>query len=149
MTFETRIASTMADATTARAWLRERLAALTTDDPAFVPDILLVFGELVTNSVRHAYGAGATGSIDITLAISDQWLELSIRDYGRSMDLSKYRAPDLSTPHEGGYGIHLIRRLTDEFRIETPEGGGNRFIVRRRFAVAAQGGASRAGSEER
>lgn len=144
MTFETRIVSTMADATKARAWFRERLAAVATDDSAFLPDILLVFGELVTNSVRHAYGADATGPIDIALTLSDEWLDLCVRDYGRAIDLTKYKAPDLSKPHEGGYGIHLIRRLTDEMTIETPEGGGNRFTVRRRFAITAQGGGAAA-----
>jgi len=128
----------MADATMARAWLRERLDALSAEDAACIPDILLVFGELVSNSVRHAYGPGATGPIDISLSFSDEWLELCVQDYGRSMEIAKYKAPDLSTAHEGGYGIHLIRRLTDEVTIETPGGKGNRVTVRRRLAAAAQ-----------
>ncbi len=146
MTFEKRIANSLEEATISRTWLRECLESLSFDDASLVPDMLLVFGELVTNSVRHAYGTAAAGPIDISLVVTDEWLELSIRDYGRSMNLANYREPDLSTPNEGGYGIHLVHKLTDEFRIDAPGGQGNRFIARRRLAATAQRTAPRSES---
>ncbi|MFN0151034.1 MAG: ATP-binding protein [bacterium] len=146
MRFEKRIANNLAEATMARTWLRECLDALSTEDSDLIPDISLVFGELVTNSVRHAYGEKLCGPIDIALSLSDEWLELSIRDYGRSMDPATYTRPDLTKPNEGGYGIHLVKKLTDEFRIEVPGGEGNRFVVRRRLAGRVQRTAERSES---
>jgi hypothetical protein len=49
------------------------------------------------------------------------------------MNEAAYREPDLSVAHEGGYGIHLIRLLTDECTIEAPAGEGNLITVSRNY----------------
>jgi anti-sigma regulatory factor (Ser/Thr protein kinase) len=134
VTFESRIASDLAEATRARAWLRERLLqALSPEERDAIPEVLLAFGELVTNAVRHAYGPGAQGPIDIAVSVEEGWLEIVVRDYGRLMDPHAYHPPDLREPHEGGYGIHLVRQLMDDLAIGSAEGGGNRCAVRRRL----------------
>lgn len=84
-------------------------------------DLLVVFEEVVTNVVTHAYRSSA-GPIEITAERSVDALTLTIRDDGPPFDPVAYPEPDLDLPVEkrplGGLGVHLVRRLCDRIRYQ-------------------------------
>jgi anti-sigma regulatory factor (Ser/Thr protein kinase) len=55
-----------------------------------------------------------------------------VRDYGTSFDPSSYRPPVPDELPESGYGIHLMRLLTDEVR-HVNEGDGTRVVMFKRL----------------
>jgi len=131
--FERTLPSDLAAGAEARAWLADCLACLPEDSRPAIPDVVLSFGELFTNCVRHAYGPGATGRIEVSLVVIPEEIVLTVRDYGRTLDTGCVTEPDLSRANEGGYGIFLVRTLADEVEFEAPGGIGNRVTLRRRL----------------
>jgi serine/threonine-protein kinase RsbW len=85
------------------------------------------------------------GKIDLEIALNADRAEIRIRDYGRGFDPGKYRAPDLDRPREGGYGIHLMKGLTDHLEHRVMEEGTLVLMTKLRRSpvgcgeVAAQG----------
>lgn len=134
-TFHTTLPSDLAEGARGRAWLADCLACLPEASRAVIPDVILAFGEVFTNCVRHAYGPGVSGRIDVSISAMPHEIRLSIQDYGKTMDPACVREPDLSLPHEGGYGLFLIRTLCDEVEFEVPGGVGNRVTLRRTLPV--------------
>ena len=126
------IDSRLEAAAEARAWLVEQAsqAGFSADT---INDLKLALTEAVTNVVRHAYGGEPGHQIILSLAADAEALTLTVRDYGRPFDASLYQSPDLSEPQEGGYGMLLLRRLTDEARYDTSsETGTTLTLVKRR-----------------
>jgi serine/threonine-protein kinase RsbW len=76
-------------------------------------DLAVALSEACSNAHRYAYAGRTDGRIDLRVALHGDRVELSVRDYGKGFDPKAYREPDLSRPREGGYGIHLMRGLTD------------------------------------
>ena len=75
--------------------------------------ILVAVGEACANSIEHGYGP-AGGSLELSLARSDRYLEATIRDYGR------WREP--RGTHRGR-GIGMMRRLTSSVDVvRRPDG---------------------------
>jgi anti-sigma regulatory factor (Ser/Thr protein kinase) len=102
----------------ARCWLsRHALAAGIPEQT--VRDLGLVVSEACANIIKHAYGGRPDLPIELHLAIEPARLVLSIRDVGTKFDLQGYQPPDLSEPHEGGYGVFIIRSLMDEVVYDT------------------------------
>jgi anti-sigma regulatory factor (Ser/Thr protein kinase) len=142
--FQTTLPSDLGAGAGARAWLADCLSCVPEESRAVIPDVVLAFGELFTNCVRHAYGPGVAGRIEVALAVTSDEICLSVQDYGRTIDASHIAAPDLSRANEGGYGIFLVRTLADQVEFEAPGGVGNRVTLRRRLdaASAARPGAA-------
>ncbi len=116
----------------ARDWLAER-ASRAGFSSQTVSDLKLALTEAVSNVVRHAYGGEPGHQIVLSLAMDDEALTLTIRDFGRPFDPGRYREPDLSEPQEGGYGVFLMHNLMDEVRYDTSSGVGTTLtLVKRR-----------------
>jgi serine/threonine-protein kinase RsbW len=75
-----------------------------------VLEIQLALQEACTNVVRHAYPEDrAAGQIVVRADLFPRLLRLEVTDEGESYDFDHIPPPDLSSPQEGGLGIHLIR----------------------------------------
>jgi len=98
---------------------------------AFVDDVVLAVSEAVTNSVLHGYESTHEGIVDVRLFFSGNALHLVVRDYGISIAKNGYAAPDLETPHEGGYGLFLIQALTDSVTAVPLEQGNEIHMVKK------------------
>lgn len=129
--FRREIAADLDELRPARRWLVGCLAYLAPRERSLASDLELVLGEILSNSIRHAYAPGEKGRIEVGVELGSGEVILTVRDYGRAMDPASYRKPDLAVPHEGGYGIFLVGKLADEMKIESPEGVGNLVTVRR------------------
>ena len=62
--------------------------------------------------------------IILSIGIEGDKLLLTIRDFGKKFDLSRYKPPNLDRPAESGYGIYLIRELMDEVEYDTSPSQG-------------------------
>lgn len=102
----------------ARRWAAERVRAAGFDEDAIFA-VELALSEALTNVIRHAYGGDEGQEIHLALAINDEKLDLTIRDFGQKFDPADYTPPDLDEPAEGGYGVYLIHELMDQVTYDT------------------------------
>jgi serine/threonine-protein kinase RsbW len=88
-------------------------------------NIELAVNEAIVNVITHAYGDSGKGKLEITFEILREAFRIQIRDWGLGFDVSAIRDPDLSVPHESGYGVYLIRQLMDEASYQPGTQNGN------------------------
>ena len=96
----------------------------------------LVLAEALNNIAEHAY-AEAPGQVGITLPIGRAGLECDLVDQGRPMPeaqlpaglLPRFDPGDLAQLPEGGFGWHLIRRLTRDLAYRRSAAGNHLHFV--------------------
>jgi serine/threonine-protein kinase RsbW len=91
-------------------------------DPALLADIKTAVTEACNNVVLHAYPGPAKGRMEIDANPADQYVTITVRDYGGGMQ---------PHPDEGsggvptaGFGLPLIAALSDKFEIHGGSGLG-------------------------
>ncbi len=138
---ELRIRSHPRDLALIRRWL-ERIGKAHGLTPREIGDLKVATSEACTNIIRHAYRGDPSQSIILRATSSPEGIEITIRDFAPPLDPPFLHAPDFTEPHEGGYGIFLIRQLTDAVELSHPEGGGNelRMVKRRNSLEKREGG---------
>ncbi len=115
--------SRLEEITRARQWLTEHASAQGFSDKE-VRNLGLVVSEACANVIKHAYGGRAGNPIELRLTIDERSLTLKICDTGVKFDLEGYQPPDLSEPHEGGYGVFIIHSLMDEVEYDSSQERG-------------------------
>ena len=89
-------------------------------------DLKLALTEACTNSVRHAYGNGKAGVVEILYELEPDRLVVEVADSGTGFSKAE-RSADEEELAEGGLGIAIIRAVADELEIgERADGGGSR-----------------------
>ena len=96
--------------------LRDRIARSVLDDAQ------LVVSELVTNAVRHS-GASGGGVVVLYVEVTGTTVRLEVGDPGCGGVIAP-RAPDLE--HGGGFGLHVVRALSERWGLEQAAAGGTR-----------------------
>ena len=83
-----------------------------------IMSINLVLEEAVTNIIFYAFENKAEHEIEITIALNNRQLEITIVDDGKPFDPTQKAQPDITLPAEdraiGGLGIFLIQKMMDE-----------------------------------
>src|SRR5215211_4867461 len=87
-----------------------------------IEDMRLAVTEACTNVVRHAYGDGEPGPVQILIRPVDDSLQVIVSDEGRGLGPS----PDTAGP---GLGLPLIAALTDSLEIEQEPSAGSRLLM--------------------
>jgi sigma-B regulation protein RsbU (phosphoserine phosphatase) len=89
----------------------------------FAYQIELVASEVITNIIRFAYSQG-DGKIRGELMLEGDRMQIDFYDDGLPFDLSSLPDVDLDQTHEGGYGLHIVRQLTNQmiYTPSTPKG---------------------------
>jgi len=94
----------------------------------------LVFEEIVTNVIRHGYRDDGSHQIDVSLAIGDEAIEMTIEDDGRAFDPLQRPDPVLPKTLEaaplGGLGVMLAKKLSRSLDYERTAGGRNRLVAK-------------------
>jgi serine/threonine-protein kinase RsbW len=89
-------------------------------------DLKLALTEACTNSVRHAYGNGKAGVVEIVYELQPDRLVVEVADTGAGFSEDEL-AEETDELTEGGLGIAIIRAVADELEIaERAAGGGSR-----------------------
>ncbi len=112
------ISSQFEEISRVREWLGGHASAAGFSDQE-VRGLKLAVSEACANVIEHAYKGEPGNPIELHLVVNEESLVLTIRDFGAKFDLEKYELPDLSEPHEGGYGVFLIRSLIDKVEYDT------------------------------
>jgi serine/threonine-protein kinase RsbW len=86
-------------------------------------DLKLALTEACSNSVRHAYGDGAVGVIEIVYELLPDRLAIEVADDGEGFDPAQADPDNAESMTEGGLGIAIIRSIADELEIGVREGG--------------------------
>jgi serine/threonine-protein kinase RsbW len=90
--------------------------------PDVVEDMRLAITEACTNVVRHAYGEGQLGTIDVVIRPSGDRLQLIVSDHGSGIGPSS----DLAGP---GLGLPMIAALADDVEIGPGPQSGSRLVM--------------------
>jgi serine/threonine-protein kinase RsbW len=85
-------------------------------------DLKLALTEAVSNSVRHAYGAGANGHVDVTYELHPDRFGIEVVDDGRGFDPHEAASFENGELSEGGLGIAIIETIADELEIDSQVG---------------------------
>jgi len=99
--------------------------------------------EILSNIVRHGTAGLEDRFIEVTFALVDGSLQLTIVDDGPELNPLTLPEPDLTAPledrHPGGLGVHLVKHLCD--RVDyTRRDGRNHLILTCRGPGAEQPG---------
>ena len=123
---ELRVAATVENVRQISDFVRDRAKRLRlTDDVLF--DIDLAVEEASTNIVRHAYGPGRAGDIQVRVEAADDALRITLTDWGLPFDAdAAHLAVDvpLEVRAEGGMGVLLVHKLMDEVTRPTASAPG-------------------------
>ena len=95
-----------------------------------IRELHVVFDELLSNIVRHAYLDEENHEIEVEIDDSSKSLKITIEDDGIPFNPLEADKPDTSSPLEerpiGGLGIHLVLNMVDEL---TYKRDGDRNVV--------------------
>jgi two-component sensor histidine kinase len=85
----------------------------------------LIFHELFSNALKHAFPAGRSGTIDVALHCTPHQLTMQVRDSGVGVPLA------LDWQHTNTLGLKLISMLTDQLggRLCLDQEGGTTFTL--------------------
>jgi len=89
----------------------------------------LAVDEALANVIKHAYGGAADKKIEIEIEelneeVKEQGLKVSIRDFGKAVEISKIKGRKLTDIRPGGLGVHIMRKVMDKVVFECPPSGG-------------------------
>ena len=99
-------------------------------DEETLGDLKLAVTEACSNSVRHGYGDGGDGVVEVVYKLQPDRLVIEVADDGPGFAAVGGRADEQNLV-EGGLGIAIIRAVTDEFeagRRSTGRGSRLRFV---------------------
>ncbi|AUG79573.1 hypothetical protein CFP65_4853 [Kitasatospora sp. MMS16-BH015] len=94
----------------ARARRLTRTALAAWGAPGLADSAELLVSELVTNALRYGQGA-----VSITLALTEQALQISVADFGRGLPQPREAAPEDSS----GRGLAIVSALCSKWTVTT------------------------------
>lgn len=89
-------------------------------------NVLLALQEMVTNVLRHAYDLDDSKPVEVAFELSDDLLQVELRDQGPPFDPLAHQGEALfgqDMPTEcGGFGIHIARLVMDRVEYSRVDG---------------------------
>ena len=98
-------------------------------------EVVLAVDEACANCIRHAYEGRTDEPVELLLASSPEWIEITVSDQGRpcAPERVAYRPLVAPAPHEvrpGGLGVRLIYEVFDEVIFNPGTESGNCVTMR-------------------
>ncbi len=84
--------------------------------------IILAVDEACSNIIKHAYEGDRSKTIDVTVTVADEDIQIALRDRGKRVEVSKIAPRELSDIRPGGLGTHFMNAVFDSVRYD-PNGG--------------------------
>ena len=97
-----------------RSMIRIYLKAHKVDETDEV-QLLSIVDELATNAIEHGYSYDEKGEIKIVLNIFKRTIFLSVEDSGKGYDAD---IVNLDRKEDGGFGLFIVKKLVDVFKVE-------------------------------
>ena len=98
-------------------------------------EVVLAVDEACSNCIRHAYKGRTDEPVELLLALTGEWIEVTVSDRGAPCpsERTAYRPIERRAAHEvtpGGLGIKLIYEVFDEVVFRPGPSGGNCVTMR-------------------
>jgi len=95
----------------------------------------LAVHETVINAIAHGNKSDPHKQVRLRFQIHSDRLEIRIRDQGSGFDPRRVADPlaDQNVLRVSGRGVFLTRTFMDDYRVETPPGGGTEVILVKRL----------------
>jgi len=81
--------------------------------------------EAIINGLEH--GGEDNPRVDVVFTMTPEELIVDVRDFGKGFSPSVVEDPDiekkLGTKHKRGWGLKVMKSMSDDFRIESNNGG--------------------------
>lgn len=110
----------------------ERLAKHLGIAEAKVGEAKIIVAEAVTNALEHAGEADPTVRVEFTMTTEE--ITIFVQDKGKGFDPAAVEEPDvtakLHSSYKRGWGLKLMKSLSDDFRIESGN-QGTTIIIRK------------------
>jgi len=95
-------------------------------------EIVLAVNEACSNVINHAYHGETNRPITLECSLSDEGLDVRVRDEGDRFDFDSVPDIDPTELRAGGRGVFLIRRYLDHVSCTArPEGGNELRLFKR------------------
>ncbi|MBX2990579.1 MAG: ATP-binding protein [Bacteroidetes bacterium] len=89
--------------------------------------------EAIINALEHAGEENPVVQVEFTM--SKQELTIFVRDYGKGFQPSAIQSPDIGkkfgSKDKRGWGLHLMKSMSDDFRIESKETGTKITLIKK------------------
>ena len=103
--------------------------------------LVLAVDEACCNIIRHAYGPGQSGDIDLNLTSDSGMLEFRLFDTAPPVDPARVQPKALGECRSGGLGVALIDSVMDDWKLQARPGGkGNRLVMHKRINITRRNG---------
>ena len=126
----------------AAAGALDRFEAAHTLDPEAGWPVHVALDEVLSNIVSHGTAGRPDPVIEVTFALVDGSLEITVVDDGPEWNPLTLPPPDTAAPLDarrpGGLGVHLVRNLMDRVTY-TRQDDRNRLVFARRCDAAVRG----------
>ena len=90
-----------------------------------ISEARLLVTEAIINGLEH--GGEDNPRVDVVFTMTTEELIVDVRDFGKGFTPSMVEDPDiekkLGTKHKRGWGLKVMKSMSDDFRIESNNGG--------------------------
>jgi len=100
-------------------------------------EIVAAVNEACSNVITHAYGGEQQLPVTLECTVSDEGLEVRLRDEGHQFDFDAVPELDPTEVRNGGRGVYLIRRYLDDVSSAVSPDGSNELRMFKRTARSA------------
>ncbi len=103
-----------------------------------IQNLTLVLDEAITNVIRHGYDGDPSGKMRLRICVENRRLKFYLRDFAKTVDVSRIKPRDLTECRPGGLGINFIDSVMDDWRFAKPDtGAGNILIMTKHLGTQA------------
>jgi len=90
-----------------------------------VGEAKIIVTEAIINALEHAGEKNPT--VDVEFTMTTREITIFVRDYGEGFEPSSVEEPDIkakiTSKNKRGWGLHLMKTLSDDFHIESNRHG--------------------------
>ena len=90
-----------------------------------VGEARLIVTEAIINGLEH--GGEVNPKVDVEFTMTTKELTIFVRDYGKGFEPSSIEEPNiqktLGGAHKRGWGLQIMKSMSDDFRIDSNHGG--------------------------
>ena len=93
--------------------------------------IVLAVDEACSNIMRHAYEGKTDQPIYATFCLDPKMMEITLHDYGKSVEAKKIKSRKLDEVRPGGLGVHIMKTVMDKVEYKNGTKDGNILIMKK------------------
>lgn len=110
-----------------------RLASHTGIPDEKVGEAKILVTEAIINALEHS--GMSEPSVDVEFTLTKESLVIFVKDQGKGFEVGSVEEPDIATKlgstHKRGWGLKLMKSMSDDFRIESGKDGTRITIVKK------------------